>query len=102
MIPDMSGRRTKRPVVNPIALEGQHAQWVRTYATRSDFLGATASEPARRAAERFQTYGVGELFELGPGQGRDSLFFAAAGFTLTAIDFAEDGLDQIAHKADRA
>ena len=47
-------------------------------------------------------HGVRELLELGPGQGRDSLFFAAAGITLTAIDFAEDGLDQISHKADMA
>ena len=74
----------------------------RTYATRRDFLAAAASEPARRAAERFQTEGARELLELGPGQGRDSLFFAAAGLTVTAIDFAEDGLDQIAHKAERA
>ena len=98
----MSGRRARRPVVEPNPLDGQHAQWVRTYATRRDFLGAAASEPARRAAERFQTEVVRELLELGPGQGRDSLFFAAAGLTVTAIDFAEDGLDQIAHKAERA
>ncbi len=45
---------------------------------------------------------MGQLLELGPGQGRDSLFFAAAGITVTAIDFAEDGLDQISHKADLA
>ena len=102
MIPDMSVRRAKARVVDPNALEGQHAQWVRTYATRPGFLGATASEPARRAAQRFQMNGVRELLELGPGQGRDSLFFAAAGITLTAIDFAEDGLDQISHKADMA
>lgn len=99
MIADMTGRRATSQVSDPDALEGQHAQWVRTYATRPDFLGATASEPAQRAAQRFHSYGVRELLELGPGQGRDSLLFAAAGIRVTAIDFAEDGLDQISQKA---
>ena len=102
MIAGMSGRRASGRVVDPNALEGQHARWVRTYATLPDFLGAVASEPAQRAAQRFHTHGVRELLELGPGQGRDSLLFAVAGMRVTAIDFAEDGLDQISHKADMA
>lgn len=95
--PTQTGR-----VGDPNALDGQHAYWVRTYATRPDFLGTTPSEPAQRAAQQFRTHGVRELLELGPGQGRDSLLFAAAGITVTALDFAEDGLDQISHKADLA
>jgi SAM-dependent methyltransferase len=83
-------------------LEGQHAKWVRTYATRPDFLGASASEPAKRAVRWFRAGGVRELLELGPGQGRDSLLFAAAGMSVTALDFAEDGLTQISRKAEAA
>jgi len=100
MILDMSGCGPKGRVDD--ALEGQQAQWVRTYAERSDFLGATASEPAARAAELFQARGVRKLLELGPGQGRDSLPFAAAGISVTAMDFTEEGLDQISRKAEAA
>jgi hypothetical protein len=102
MIAAMSRRRATGRGVDHNALEGQRAQWVRTYATRPDFLGASASEPAERAMRRFRAHGVSELLELGPGQGRDTLLFAAGGISVTAIDFAEDGLDQVSNKATEA
>jgi SAM-dependent methyltransferase len=80
----------------------QQDHWSRTYATRSDFLGADSSVIGRAALERFQAAGVRDLLELGPGQGRDTIEFAAAGLDVTAVDFAETGLAQIADKAARA
>lgn len=77
----------------------QHSQWERTYANRSDFFGESPSEPARAASERFQAAGVRNLLELGAGQGRDTQLFLAAGLQVTALDYAEDGLEQIASKA---
>lgn len=76
MIAGMSGPLKAGRVGHPNALEGQHAHSVRTYATRPDFLDATASEPAQQAAQQFHTHGVRELLELGPGQGRLSALFA--------------------------
>jgi len=43
-----------------------------------------------------------KILELGAGQGRDSLLFAAAGLSVTALDYAETGLAQIAEKASAA
>ena len=79
--------------------DAQHAQWQRTYANRPDFFGESASEPARAALARFEVAGVRNLLELGSGQGRDTLLFLAAGLQVTALDYAGDGLEQIADKA---
>lgn len=69
------------------------------YASRPDFFGGRASEPGRVALERFAAAGVRDLLELGSGQGRDTLLFLAAGLRVTAVDYASDGLAQIASKA---
>jgi SAM-dependent methyltransferase len=74
-------------------------QWSRTYATRTDFLGADASEPALAALARFQGAGVRDLLELGAGQGRDTLLFAHAGLRVVALDYAADGLIRIVDRA---
>ena len=85
---------------NPeLGADPQHNQWERTYANRPDFFGETASEPAGAALERFRADGVRNLLELGSGQGRDTQFFLAAGLRVTALDYAEDGLKQLASKA---
>lgn len=79
--------------------DAQHLQWGRTYATRADFFGAGASDPARAALQRFEAAKVRDLLELGSGQGRDTLFFLEAGLRVTALDYASDALEQIASKA---
>ncbi len=80
----------------------QRDHWSRTYATRPDFLGADPSAVGSAALQRFQAAGARDLLELGPGQGRDTLAFAAAGLAVTALDFAEPGLAAIAGKAAQA
>lgn len=80
----------------------QRDHWSLTYATRSDFLGAGPSVVGRAALARFLASGSHELLELGPGQGRDTIEFAAAGLDVTALDFAETGLAEIAGRAARA
>jgi SAM-dependent methyltransferase len=80
----------------------QHQKWLETFASRADYLGSEPSEPGRAALGRFLAAGVAELLELGPGQGRDTLLFAAAGIHVIALDYAEPGLAQIAAKAEDA
>jgi SAM-dependent methyltransferase len=80
-------------------LDRQRDQWRTTFSSRPDFLGPGASEPGRAALTRFEQAGVRELLELGAGQGRDTLLFAQAGLRITALDYAADGLRQIAAKA---
>lgn len=88
--------------IDQALLDRQREQWTRTFETREDFMGAVASEPASGALERLRAAGVRELLELGPGQGRDTLFFARAGFRVTALDYTQEALDQIARKAEVA
>lgn len=85
---------------DPIA--DQHAKWSETFAGRPDFLGSEPSEPGRAALARFAGAEPAEVLELGPGQGRDTLLFAAAGLRVIAFDYAEAGLAQIAAKANAA
>ena len=86
---------TKRP-------DPQRDHWAQTYATRSDFLGVEPSVVGRAALARLLAASAHHLLELGPGQGRDTIAFAAAGLDVTALDFAAPGLAEIEAKAARA
>lgn len=86
----------------PDPIPNQSEKWTATFRTRPAFLGSEPSAPGRAAMERFTEAGVRELVELGSGQGRDTLLFAGAGLGVTALDFAEPGLIQIATKAEAA
>jgi len=79
----------------------QRLHWSSTFAARSAFLGSVPSAAGRAAIARFAEGGVRQVLELGPGQGRDTLAFAAAGFKVAALDYAEPGLAEIrAHAAE--
>lgn len=80
----------------------QRTQWASTFAQRADFLGADPSEVGQVALDRFCAARVRDVLELGAGQGRDTLLFAAAGLRVTALDYAESGLAQISEKAKAA
>jgi SAM-dependent methyltransferase len=58
-------------------------------------------EVQRRALE-FQASGLHRILELGAGQGRDSLFFAASGFSVHVLDYAPAGIDTILKNAAQA
>jgi len=48
--------------------------------------------------DRFEADNVRSMLELGSGQGRDTLFFLASGLAVTALDYADEGLEQIRRK----
>lgn len=80
-------------------LDAQRAHWERILADSRDRFGIDASAPAIAAAEAFRSAGAGRLLELGAGQGRDTLFFAKAGFEVLALDYAHSAVSEIARKA---
>ncbi|MFE1437125.1 class I SAM-dependent methyltransferase [Streptomyces sp. NPDC058739] len=57
--------------------------------------GAEPSEAAAHAAGVFRAAGARQVLELGAGHGRDALYFAREGFTVTAADFSPAGLEQL-------
>jgi SAM-dependent methyltransferase len=83
-------------------LDGQNQHWEDTLESKPEMFGREPSEPARRSAAEFKTAGAHRILELGGGQGRDSLFFAAEGFEVHVLDYAQAGVDMILRKAAEA
>jgi SAM-dependent methyltransferase len=88
-----------RPIIADEGIERQRDHWRETFARRKDFLGADPSEPGSAALDRFERAGAHDLLELGSGQGRDTILFASAGLRVTAVDYADEGLEQLAGAA---
>jgi len=61
--------------------------------------GTLPSEPGRYAVELFRAEGVRDVAELGAGQGRDTLAFLHAGMSVTAFDYADEGLAELREAA---
>lgn len=85
---------TERP-----ALDAQKQHWEGMLATRPEMFGRDPSEPARKSLTEFKAAGVRRILELGGGQGRDSLFFAMAGFDVHVLEYTQAGVDVILAKA---
>ena len=86
----------------PTALAAQRQHWERTFASRPEMFGREPSDAARAAAIAFKEAGLQEVLELGGGQGRDSAFFAAAGFKVHVLDYSEAGVSAISESASAA
>lgn len=80
-------------------LDAQQSHWQQSFSKRRDMFGTDPSDPGRKAAEVFKAGGVGDLLELGAGQGRDSHFFARQGFRVTALDYTSQAVEELAAKA---
>jgi SAM-dependent methyltransferase len=83
-------------------LEAQRQHWEAMLATRPEMFGPDPSEPARKSITELEAAGVRRILELGGGQGRDSLFFASAGFEVHVLDYTQAGVDVILAKAAQA
>jgi SAM-dependent methyltransferase len=88
---------TEKPI-----LDAQKKHWDGTLRSRPEMFGSDPSEPARKAAADLKAAGARRVLELGGGQGRDSLFFAAEGFDVHVLDYVQPGVDAILDKAARA
>jgi len=70
----------------------QRAHWDAVYERKPGMFGHEASASAVHAAKRFREGGVRRVVELGAGHGRDTIYFAGAGFRVTALDYSTAGL----------
>ena len=76
-------------------IDGQRRHWRSTFEANPTMYGTQPSEPGRYAVELFRAEGVRDVAELGAGQGRDTLAFLHAGMSVTAFDYADEGLADI-------
>ena len=95
----MQTQNRNAPEISHNALDGQRQQWDTSFSQKPEMFGAAASEPARWAGALFKREQKTKLLELGPGQGRDTFFFAMNGFHVTAVDYSQAGIDAITAKA---
>ncbi|MCE5281053.1 MAG: class I SAM-dependent methyltransferase [Deltaproteobacteria bacterium] len=79
--------------------DNQHRQWESVFAEEPDLYGTEASGPARNAASLFAGARAVRILELGGGQGRDTLYLARQGFSVTVLDYSERGITAIREKA---
>ncbi len=86
----------------PNVLNSQREHWEKTLGSRPSMFGEQASYPAKTAAELFKNESKLKILELGGGQGRDSLFFAQSGLSVTVLDYTDSGLREIRMKAEAA
>jgi SAM-dependent methyltransferase len=80
-------------------LDAQQQHWQKSFIQKPEMFGSEPSHPARVAAELFGKEGKTAILELGGGQGRDTLFFARAGFHVHVLDYSNSAVDAIAEKA---
>jgi SAM-dependent methyltransferase len=80
-------------------LDAQQQHWQKTFVQKPEMFGSEPSQPARAAAELFEKDGKTKILELGGGQGRDTLFFARAGFHVHVLDYSESAVGAILEKA---
>jgi SAM-dependent methyltransferase len=80
----------------------ERTRWELAFREAPDRYGRDVSDPARASLGAFVAAGARELLELGSGQGRDTLYFAAAGLHVTALDFTTAGVETVAAKAAEA
>jgi tellurite methyltransferase len=74
--------------------------WAREYARTPDryIWGTAASEFAKEIVRLLRA--GSRVLDLGCGEGRDSVYFAACGFDVTALDVSADGLKKATRLAD--
>jgi SAM-dependent methyltransferase len=80
-------------------IDAQRGHWERVFAENTDMYGTDPSDPARFALDSFQRASTRDVVELGAGQGRDTLAFLAAGYRVTALDYAEEALRSLKETA---
>jgi rhodanese-related sulfurtransferase/SAM-dependent methyltransferase len=87
------------PGSGPADEPDERARWELALHDAPERYGPGESSPARASLPTFVAAGTRELLELGAGQGRDALYFAAAGMHVTAVDFTTAGVEAVRGKA---
>lgn len=80
-----------------IADQKQH--WDEIYSKNEEFFGEEPSAFGKDALGAFRENGVKSVLELGPGQGRDTFFFAENGLEVVGLDYSEQSVAELTAKA---
>lgn len=81
--------------LNREILEKQKDHWEKVYSSNGSKFGQKPTEPAQMATDILKKGGKKKILELGAGQGRDTLFFAAEGFDVFSLDYCKKAIEAI-------
>lgn len=77
----------------------QRRHWEGVFSANPAMYGALPSAPVEHAIGLFQRHQARDVLELGAGQGRDTMALLAAGFAVTALEYAEPALAELRQAA---
>ena len=77
----------------------QSQHWENNFSSKPEMFGLDPSFAAINAIKIFKENSIQRILELGPGQGRDTLFFARNGFYIDALDYSLSAIEDIALKS---
>ena len=80
-------------------LDKQSQHWEANFSSKPEMFGLEQSLSAEKALKLFQEKKINKILELGPGLGRDTIFFAKNLIRVTALDYSSSGIEIIKQKA---
>lgn len=81
-------------------LKDQRQTWNQAFKSVEDMFEQDESYSARVALRMYEEEDFENMLELGPGQGRDSLYFKNNQVQLSVLDYSEEALKEVKEKAE--
>lgn len=76
-------------------MEADRIKWNRRFGSEPSYLGAKASPFLQREIERIKTLAPGKrALDIACGEGRNAVFLAQQGFSVTGLDISDTGLEK--------
>jgi len=82
-------------------LDQQSQHWENNFSSKPEMFGLDPSLPAKKSLKIFQEKKISKIAELGPGLGRDTIFFARNLIHVTALDYSASGINAINEKSQK-
>ena len=80
-------------------LDQQSQHWEASFLSKPEMFGLEPSIAAVKALKLFQEQNIANIVELGPGLGRDTLFFAKNSIHVEALDYSKTSIEIITSKS---
>ena len=82
-------------------LDQQSQYWEKNFLSKPEMFGLKPSKAALSALQIFRKENIKEITELGPGLGRDTIFFAKNNINVKALDYSPAAINEITKKVEK-
>ena len=82
-------------------LDKQSQHWEVNFSNKPEMFGLEPSIAARKSIKLFKEKNIKNILELGPGLGRDTIFFAQNSIKVKALDYSPSAIKIINEKASK-